>query len=45
MGNRKPVSAIGEALYGQTRQAVLSLFFGQPDSGDAIGFLGSVPPK
>jgi predicted nucleotidyltransferase len=31
MGNRKLVSIIGEALYGQTRQAVLRLFFGQPD--------------
>ena len=31
MGNRKLISAIGEALYGQTRQAVLSLFFGQPE--------------
>jgi hypothetical protein len=31
MGNRKLISAIGEALYGQTRQGVLSLFFGQPD--------------
>ena len=31
MGNRKLFSAIGDALYGQTRQAVLRLFFGQPD--------------
>lgn len=31
MGNKRLVTAIGEALYGKTRQAVLSLFFGQPD--------------
>ncbi len=31
MGNKKLVTTIGEALYGKTRQAVLSLFFGQPD--------------
>jgi len=31
MGNRKLVSSVGEALYGQTRQAALRLFFGQSD--------------
>lgn len=31
MGKQLLVSAIGEALYGQTRQGVLRLFFGQPD--------------
>src|SRR5207237_8323653 len=31
MGIRHAPNAIGEALYGRTRQAVLRLFFGQPD--------------
>src|SRR5437762_10785135 len=31
MGIRHASNAIGEALYGRTRQAVLRLFFGQPD--------------
>src|SRR5882762_11939615 len=31
MGIRNAPNPIGEALYGRTRQAVLRLFFGQPD--------------
>ena len=31
MGIKHAPNAIGEALYGRTRQAVLRLFFGQPD--------------
>ena len=44
MGRTKTASAIGEALYGQTRQAVLRLFFGQPDrrflQKEVIGRIG-----